>query len=289
LLRREDLKAMQGTATILVHGGAGSWAGNRDDALAACIRAAEAGHDVLRRDGSAVDAVLAAVVVLEDDPSCNAGTGAVVTSDGWRELDACVMDGRTRSSGAVGALRGFKNPILIAEDVRKDGRYHLLVAAGASDFARAGGWRSDADESAARPSSHPSDERGNTVGAVALDVVGRLASAASTGGMAGQPPGRIGDTPIVGAGTYADDRAACSCTGAGESFARACTAFWAVDRSSGGVEKAAETALARTLQEFGGGGGLILLSHDGTYAVRKTVAAMPWAYVSLGGEPAYGI
>src|ERR1700677_4596969 len=122
---------MQGKATILVHAGAGSWAGNRDNAMAACIRAARSGQDVLRRSGSAVDAVLAAVVILEDDPSCNAGTGAVVTSDGWRELDACVMDGRTRSSGAVGALRGVKNPILIADDVRQDGRDHLLVGAGA--------------------------------------------------------------------------------------------------------------------------------------------------------------
>jgi beta-aspartyl-peptidase (threonine type) len=222
--------------------------------------------------------------VLEDDPSCNAGTGAVVTSEGICELDACVMDGRTLTSGAVGALRGFRNPVLIADDVRRDGRYHLLVGSGAAAFAHDCGWREDAIETA-----HPAVDHGNTVGAVALDGQGGLASATSTGGVAGQPPGRIGDTPIVGAGTYADDRAACSCTGAGESFARAGTAFWAVERSSAGAVPAAEDALDRTLHRFGGSGGLILLKHDGTYVARRTSAAMPWAYASRTGPARHGV
>lgn len=261
----------------MVHGGAGAWSRSQAGATAACVRAARRGLHVLDAGGSAVDAVVAAVVVLEDDPACNAGTGAVLTSGGWHELDACVMEGRSRTSGAVGALRGFKNPIHVAEDVRRHGRWHLLVADGAADFARSAGRVPDADESVGGPA-----DRGETVGAVALDRAGGLAAATSTGGIAGQPPGRIGDTPIVGAGTYADDKAACSCTGAGESFARACTAFWAVDRSTAGVEPAAVGALERTWRDFGGGGGLILLGRDGTYAVRRTVAGMPWATAAPG-------
>jgi isoaspartyl peptidase/L-asparaginase-like protein (Ntn-hydrolase superfamily) len=106
--------------------------------------------------------------------------------------------------------------------------------------------------------------------------------------MAGMPPGRVGDTPIVGAGTYASAFAACSCTGAGDSFARACTAFWAVDRYAGDAEATADQALARTLHDFGGGGGLILLGADGTYAARRNTDAMPWAVATLTGPPITG-
>jgi beta-aspartyl-peptidase (threonine type) len=278
--------AVSVSAMILVHAGAGKWSGppaRRQAALEACLRAAERGRRVLGGGGSAVDAVVAAVVVLEDDPSCNAGTGAVANSDGVCELDACVMDGRTRTSGAVGALRGYRNPVLIADDIRRDGRYHLLVASGASGFARAGGRREDAIGGAGDAA-----DRGNTVGAVALDDAGGLAAATSTGGVAGQLAGRIGDTPIVGAGNYADERAACSCTGAGESFARACTAFWAVERVEGDAARVADDALERTRQRFGGTGGLILLQHDGAYAARRTTEAMPWAVASVTGASDHG-
>jgi beta-aspartyl-peptidase (threonine type) len=283
-------------ATILVHAGAGGWGGNetrKASAQAACVRAVERGREVLGDGGSAADAALAAVVILEDDPCCNAGTGAVVNSDGVCELDACVMDGRTLTSGAVGALQGFRNPILIAEDVRRDGRYHLLVETGAAAFARDRGWVPDAVEAGGpahdlNNNDLNTSEQGNTVGAVALDTHGGLAAATSTGGVPGQPPGRIGDTPIVGAGTYADERAACSCTGDGESFVRACTAFWAVERSADPADDVAVAALDRTLNRFGGGGGLILLKQDGTWAARHTTAAMPWARASLEGPPSQG-
>ena len=270
-------------AGIIVHAGAGGWTSGRlDEATAACVRAVRRSQEILQGGGTAVEAVLAAVVVLEDDPACNAGTGAVPAGDGAAELDACVMDGRSRTSGAVGALREFKNPVLVAEDVRRDGRYHLLVSEGAAAFAADHGW------APAPVVTRPGADRGNTVGAVALDASGGLAAATSTGGVAGQPLGRIGDTPIVGAGTYADERAACSCTGAGESFARACTAFWAVDRSPGAVEQAAQNALDRTRRDFGGIGGLILLGRDGSFGVERTAAAMPWARGWGALEPTAG-
>ncbi|HEY8081853.1 MAG TPA: isoaspartyl peptidase/L-asparaginase, partial [Acidimicrobiales bacterium] len=152
---------MTSPATIVVHGGAGRWTEHRERGRDACLRAARAGQSVLRDGGTAVDAAIAAVVVLEDDPACNAGTGAVLRSDGSVEHDASVMDGLTRTSGALGSLRGYKNPILIAEQVRSDGRFHLLVGDGAASFAK--------DHEAVRaessgPTPAPAVDRGETVG-----------------------------------------------------------------------------------------------------------------------------
>jgi beta-aspartyl-peptidase (threonine type) len=277
-------------ATVLVHAGAGAWDRPRDRAEAACERAVAAGLSVLDDGGSAVDAAVAAVVVLEDDPACNAGTGAVPTTAGTYELDACVMDGHRRASGAVGCLTGWSNPVRVARSVLDDGRFHLLVGAGAAEFARAHGHPADGEERVAPDSPLQQADRGNTVGAVALDPSGRLAAATSTGGVPGQVPGRVGDTPIVGAGTFADGRAACSCTGDGESFARACAAYWAVERAGAAsdVRAAADDALARTRDEWGGTGGLILLRADGSHAIAWTTAAMAHAAGSLGGPITVG-
>jgi L-asparaginase / beta-aspartyl-peptidase len=221
---------------VLVHGGAGDWREGTDEALDACRQAAEAGREALI-GGSALDAVLAAVRVLEDAPILNAGTGAVLTRDGTLELDACVMDGSTLTSGAVAALSAFRHPIDVAKAVLDDGRYHLLVAEGAARFATDRGF-SPVDpqrmittkQRAELARGDGTTRAGNTVGAVALDRDGRLAAATSTGGLSGTLAGRVGDSPIVGAGTYANGQAACSCTGDGEAFARACAAFWAVER-----------------------------------------------------------
>lgn len=266
-------------ATLIVHAGAGAWDRPRHGADEACRRAVAAGLEILADGGTATDAAVAAVTVLEDDPACNAGTGAVPTTAGTYELDACVMDGHRRASGAVGCLTGWANPVRVARAVLEDGRFHLLVGDGAAEFARAHGHPPDGTVRVVPDTSPEATDRGNTVGAVALDTSGRLAAATSTGGVPGQVPGRVGDTPVVGAGTFADDRAACSCTGDGESFARACTAFWAVDRAAGAasVPAAADAALARTRDEWGGTGGLILVRADGAAAVARTTPAMAYA------------
>ena len=224
---------------VVVHGGASEWYAGTGLGRAACTRAAQAGWDALAAGGSALDAVIAAVRVVEDDPACNAGTGAVLTSRGTLELDACVMDGASLASGAVTVLPPFRHPIDVARAVLEDGRYHLLAGDGAAAFARARGFEPCDPQLMITPDRQAEFEgrgrfdRGNTVGAVALDADGHLAAATSTGGMTGTDPGRVGDAPLVGGGTYADEHAACSCTGDGEAFARACAAFWTVEHVSG--------------------------------------------------------
>jgi L-asparaginase / beta-aspartyl-peptidase len=275
---------------VVVHGGAAEWYSGTGPGRAACRRAATAGWDALAAGGGALDAVIAAVRVVEDDPSCNAGTGAVLTSRGTLELDACVMDGVSLASGAVAVLPAFRNPIDIARAVLEDGRYHLLVGDGAAAFARSRGFTPCDPEDMITPERRAESEgrgsldRGNTVGAVARDSSGRLAAATSTGGIAGTDPGRVGDAPLVGGGTYADEHAACSCTGDGEAFARACAAFWTVEHVAEGVQTAAERSVARVLQRYGGYGGLILLDKAGDIGIARSASAMPHAIARSDGS-----
>ncbi|HTZ86142.1 MAG TPA: isoaspartyl peptidase/L-asparaginase [Solirubrobacteraceae bacterium] len=282
---------MDSTPVVVVHGGAGDWRTGTDAGLAACVRAAEAGRLALS-SGTAIDAVIAAVRVLEDDPALNAGTGAVLTSDGTLELDACVMDGATMRSGAVACLPPFHHPIDVAREVMEDGHYHLLVADGASRFAVERGFTPAAPDSmilderrAEILSPQPGTHAGNTVGAVALDGQGRLAAATSTGGIAGTRPGRVGDSPIVGGGTYANHQGACSCTGDGESFARACAALSVVEAAGADPQAAAAQALQTVQSDFGGVGGLILVTNAGNVGVARTMQLMPHA-ISRAGEDA---
>ena len=275
---------------VVVHGGASEWYAGTAAGRAACRRAAEAGYAALAAGGGALDAVIAAVRVVEDDPACNAGTGAVLTSRGTLELDACVMDGTSLASGAVAVLPPFLHPIDIARAVLEDGRYHLLVGDGAAAFARARGFAPCDPElmiTSDRRAEHEgqgSFDRGNTVGAVARDAHGRLAAATSTGGIAGTEPGRIGDTPLVGGGTYADEHAACSCTGDGEAFARACAAFWTVEHAARGAQEAAELSVTRVLERFGGYGGIILLDKAGDVGIARSASAMPHAVARSDGS-----
>jgi beta-aspartyl-peptidase (threonine type) len=275
---------------VVVHGGASEWYAGTSRGREACRRAAQAGWEALAAGGRALDAVIAAVRVVEDDPVCNAGTGAVLTSRGTLELDACVMDGASLASGAVAVLPPFRNPIDVARAVLEDGRYHLLVGDGAAAFARGRGFEPCDPElmiTADRRAEHEgrgSFERGNTVGAVALDAGGHLAAATSTGGMSGTIPGRVGDVPLVGGGTYADEHAACSCTGDGEAFARACAAFWTVENVAGGAQPAAERSIARVLKRYGGYGGLILLDRDGGVGIARSASAMPHAIARADGS-----
>ncbi len=274
---------------VVVHGGASEWYAGTSEGRAACTRAATAGWAALAAGGSALDAVIAAVRVVEDDPVCNAGTGAVLTSRGTLELDACVMDGASLASGAVTVLPPFRHPIDIARAVLEDGRYHLLAGDGAAAFARARGFTPCdpalmiTPERRAESEGRGSFDRGNTVGAVARDRHGHLAAATSTGGMVGTDPGRVGDAPLVGGGTYADEHGACSCTGDGEAFARACAAFWTVEHVAGGAQTAAERSVARVLTRYGGYGGLILLDKDGDVGIARSASAMPHAIARSDG------
>jgi L-asparaginase / beta-aspartyl-peptidase len=267
---------------LLVHAGAGEWDEGADEALAACEEALRAGATVLDGGGTSLAAVVAAVRALEENPSCNAGTGAVLTRDGNLELDASVMDGAHLRSGAVGALPPFAHPIDIAQAVLEDGRYHLLTGDGAASFARAQGFTPVAPKAMITERRRTElrlsmNKAGNTVGAVACDQNGNLASATSTGGLAGTDPGRIGDTPIVGAGTYANDFAACSCTGQGEAFARACAAFWATERTrQRDSQVVAEETVRRVRDSFGGKGGVILVDRSGNAGVARTAKNMPY-------------
>ena len=208
---------------IVVHGGAGEeQAEERAARRAGVERAADAGRAVLAAGGSAVDAVVEAVAVLEDDPHFNAGLGSVLTEEGVVEMDASVMDGTTLGAGAVAAVRGVANPVRAALAVMREGREVLLVGDPVAALARRYGLRVVPDAALVTPAAQARWLRrqqqtpGNTVGAVARDAAGHLAAATSTGGVAGKRAGRVGDSAILGAGTYADDAVgAGSATGLG--------------------------------------------------------------------------
>jgi beta-aspartyl-peptidase (threonine type) len=209
---------------LLVHGGVGPYEAEYEDARRAGLaRAAETARDLLESGAEALDAVVRAVAVLEDDPVFNAGRGSVLNAQGEVEMDAAVMDGARGRVGAVAAVRGIVHPIDLARAVLEDGRAVLLVGTGAERFAEERGLDRcnpatlivEAQRAALARLHH----RG-TVGAVARDREGRLAAATSTGGLSGKLPGRVGDTPLAGCGTYADRRVAVSTTGDGESVVR---------------------------------------------------------------------
>jgi beta-aspartyl-peptidase (threonine type) len=208
--------------TIVVHGGAGAWrlsSSMLEAAVRACADAANAGLDAMTRGGSALDAVEAAICVLEDAPMLNAGRGSHPTTAGTIEMDALIMDGRTLDIGAVAAVRFVAHPVSLARLVMTSSEHALLVSEGAVAFAREHGFPL-VDEDALRvereaPASH------DTVGAVAIDASGNVAAATSTGGVRRQAPGRVGDSPIAGSGGYADNEtAAASATGPGEMIMR---------------------------------------------------------------------
>ncbi len=219
--------------SVIVHGGAGDVADERVARHVSGARAAvRVAAELLRAGASALDAVERAVMALEDDPVFNAGTGACLTSDGRIELDAAIMDGKTLAFGGVCALSPFANPIAIARRVLEGSEHVLYAGAGADAFARAHGF-SPADPAAmiteaakrklasALAAGKAASWAGGTVGAVAIDAAGTVAAATSTGGMSAKRPGRVGDSPLPGAGTYADDEAgAVSATGHGEGIMR---------------------------------------------------------------------
>ena len=260
---------------LVIHGGAGVIERARmtpekeREVRAGLDRALVAGSAVLDRGGSALDAVEAAVKVLEDDPNFNAGRGAVFTFEGDNELDASIMDGRTRAAGAVAGISATKNPISLARAVMEKSPHVFLSGTGADQFSREQGLEQAGPEWFATPerrrqleelkarkvSALEVEYKYGTVGAVALDVKGHVAAATSTGGMTGKRWNRIGDSPVIGAGTYADDRAcAVSATGTGEMFIRAAAAheICARMRLSGASAKAAGDAVMDEVKALGG-------------------------------------
>jgi beta-aspartyl-peptidase (threonine type) len=287
---------------IVVHGGAGAPAPDEPSSggpdaprLEGVRRACAAGYEILRRGGSALDAVEAAVRALEDDPLFNAGTGATLTAAGDVELDASIMDGETLRCGAVAVVKDVKNPVSLARAVMERTEHVLLAGPGASAFAREVGLpphdnallvtpRQRARWEAARCSSAAS--KTGTVGAVARDARGHLAAATSTGGMSMKLPGRVGDTPLVGCGNYADDAlAAVSCTGHGERIVQLTLARHAADLVGRGLTaaEAAREAVLLLRRRVGGDGGLIVVGPRGEVGFAHNTPAMSRAWTAADG------
>lgn len=270
---------------LVIHGGAGvilreNMSPETEAAYEAALhRSLEAGAAVLRDGGAALDAVEAAVLVMEDDPLFNAGLGAVFTADGRHELDAAIMDGRGRDAGAVAGVTRVKNPIRAARAVMEKSEHVMFAGPGADAFAEAQGLemvdnsyfdtdrRRQALERVLEERARTAADRHGTVGAVALDVNGNLAAATTTGGMTAKAAGRVGDTPLIGAATYAENGVcAVSATGHGEYFIRVGVAKTICDRvklAGDSITDAADTALAE-VAELGGDGGVILIDAQGT-------------------------
>ncbi len=286
-----------GQWAVAVHGGAGVWRDQDEGRICTGVAAAVAGaRAVLDGGGSALDAVVAAVLQLEDDELFNAGTGAALNRDGDAELDAAVMSGKDLRCGGVAALRGVRNPVLVARRVMEASPHVLLAGEGARRFAQEQGFDVEYDPVTARAREvwvarskagltlEPPSPAGDTVGAVALDRNGHLAAATSTGGTILKLPGRVGDSPIPGAGNYASAWAACSATGRGELMMRLLAAKALCDRVQAGAapQPAADSLLVLMRESVGADAGFILLSASGEIGMVHGTPAMPHAWQRQG-------
>lgn len=278
--QKNDDKGSEKSWSLVIHGGAGVMkrkllTPEKDAEIRAALQQAlDAGSEVLKNGGEALDAIEAAIMVLEDNPNFNAGHGAVFTYGGKNELDASIMDGRDRNAGAVAQVMHTKNPIKLARKVMTDSK-HVLAASGADEFSHETGLEQVKNSYFATPerlrqlnelksrklSYFDIDMKYGTVGAVAVDQDGNIAAGTSTGGLTGKRWGRIGDSPIIGAGTYADNRACgVSATGAGEYFIRIGVAheICARMRLKGEDAQTAADAVIAELGDMGGTGGVIV-------------------------------
>lgn len=292
--------------TIVIHGGAGALSPGRyspeqEAAYKAKLNEAlDAGYSVLETGGSALDAVEAAIILMEDSPLFNAGKGAVFSRDGKNELDASIMDGRTLNAGAISGVRKVRNPIKLARTVMEKSEHVMFTGEGAEDFAEDNGydlinpkyfftqsrWRTYKEalkaEKAARKankkSSVPVDFKFGTVGAVALDTNGNIAAGTSTGGMTLKRWGRVGDAPIIGAGTFADNNSCgVSATGHGEYFMRLTIArdiCAQVEYGAKSIHEAADNVINSRLADLGGSGGVIVLGPDGDFTLLFNTEGM---------------
>ncbi|WP_341837075.1 isoaspartyl peptidase/L-asparaginase [Chitinophaga pollutisoli] len=316
--------AGQDRYVLVIHGGAGTilksqLTPERERAYREALKASlTAGYDVLKKGGSSLDAVEAAVRSMEDCPLFNAGKGAVFTAEGKNELDAAIMNGRTLEAGAVAGVTVVKNPVSAARAVMEKSKHVMMVGKGAETFAREAGleivdpayfytddrWKGlqrarqldstrqqldHADTAAsARLGVELRDYKFGTVGAVALDKQGNLAAATSTGGMTNKRYGRVGDAPVIGAGTYADNAScAVSCTGWGEYFIRLVVAKSVCDLmeyKGMSVREAANELIMKKVPALGGDGGLIALDRQGRIAMSFNTAGMYRGAVKENGE-----
>ena len=300
------------TVALIAHGGAGSWRpGTDEEARAGMARAVEAGRAVLRSGGSALDAVCATVVDLEDNPIFNAGTGSVLNFDGICEMDACVMESREARVGAVAALQRVKNPVLVARKVLEHTDHVMLAGEGALRFARVMGFGDHDPVTPARRADwqrkhellkqgtgeqalftlrrflreHP-EYAGGTVGAAAVDAHGVLAAATSTGGVTLKMMGRVGDSPIAGAGNYASAHVAASATGTGEFVMRSLATRAVSEAVEAGATlgDAMRTVLEGMGRDFDADVGIIAVDRHGVPVAVHRTPAMPHAFFSGDGD-----
>jgi beta-aspartyl-peptidase (threonine type) len=289
--------------TITIHGGAGtierkSMSPEKEAAYKQGLEdALEAGYSILEKGGSAMDAVVAATVSLEDNPLFNAGNGSVFANDGSQEMDASVMDGSTLMAGAISAVRNIRNPVQLAHMVMTKSQHVMLIGKGAADFAQANDVTKEPDDyffsefryqqwkqmqgmegSALDHNVKVEDKKFGTVGAAACDINGNIAAATSTGGMTNKQWGRVGDSSIIGAGTYANNKTcAISCTGHGEMFIRAVAAYdvsCLMEYKGLSLQEAMEIVVMDKLMKIDGEGGMVGVDAKGNAAMIFNSAGM---------------
>ena len=303
--------------SIAIHGGAGTLVkGLMTAELEAEYRQAldialEGGYNVLAKGGSSLDAVEKAVVLLEDTPLFNAGKGSVFTAEGTHEMDAAIMEGKLRNAGAVTMITGIKNPVSLARDVMEKSQHVFLAGKGAMKFADKMGYEIEPPEyfydeiryqqwQGIKDSddfqldhSVKKDGKFGTVGAVACDVHGNVSAATSTGGMTNKKWGRVGDSPMIGAGNYANNRTcAVSCTGSGEYFIRGVTAYdvsCLMEFKGMSLDKAASEVIHKRMLEINGDGGLIAVDAQGNISMPFNTEGMYRASKDFRGQKEIGI
>lgn len=295
---------------LVIHGGAGVIKSTMTPQIESAVRkalhqAVSAGYAKLKAGQPALDAVTAAITILEDNPNFNAGKGAVFTHDGHNELDSAIMDGNTLKAGAVAGVRTVRNPILLARAVMEKSPHVMMAGRGAEDFAKSNGislvdpsyfrteWRWQQlqkalaeDKAGVAHADIATAKHFGTVGAVALDQAGHLAAGTSTGGMTDKRFGRIGDSPVIGAGTYADAHCAVSATGWGEFYLRTVAAHSICMRVAllrQPLAEAAEQVINQDIPKLGGDGGAIVLGADGSMAMPFNTEGMFRAWIGVDG------
>jgi beta-aspartyl-peptidase (threonine type) len=306
---RETAGAVPGPITLVIHGGAGTitranLSPEKEKAYHAALhQALDSGYAVLEKGGTSVDAVIAAIKVMEDCPLFNAGKGAVFTHDGTNELDASIMDGSNLMAGAVAGVTTIKNPIIAAHAVMTKSQHVMLAGKGAEEFAAEQGldivppayffdstrYRQLLNAKGQEAMNQlPGDKKFGTVGCVALDRYGNLAAGTSTGGMTNKRYGRIGDSPIIGAGTYANNvTCAVSATGWGEYFIRLNVAHDVnamMEYGKLSLQQASDSVVMKKLPRLGGDGGIIALDRQGNFSMPFCTEGMYRGYITKRGE-----